>query len=130
MSRGGRSQDIHDERTFDMTRKHGIAAGIVLALGLATAGVYAHPEAKDGVEQHRHGATHHGAQGAQHMSGEARAAFHEKMRNATPEERQKLAQARRAEMHRGQADGAHSHPHRGAHGGSPAAPQSAPGQAN
>lgn len=113
-----------------MTRKHGIAAGIVLALGLATAGVYAHPEGKDGAQEHRHGAMHHGAQGGAHMSPEERAAFHEKMRNTSPEERQKLAQARRAEMHRGRTEGPHAHRHRGAQGGSPAAPQAAPEQAN
>lgn len=56
-----------------------IGAGAVL--GLAVANVYAHP-----------------GSGQQSMTPEARAAMQEKMRSATPEERQKLAAEHRAGM--------------------------------
>ena len=54
-------------------------AGAGAVLGIAVADVYAHP-------------------GQQSMTPEARAAMQEKMRSATPEERQKLAAEHRAGM--------------------------------
>ena len=82
-----------------MKRSHKLAAGFIasLGLGLAAAAVYARP---GGME----GDMHHGAMGRagigqqagqQLMTPEERTAMHEKMRNATPDERKKFA----AEMH-------------------------------
>jgi hypothetical protein len=74
------------------------------------------------------GATGHGpaGQAAGHglMTPEERTALREKMRNAaTPEERQKIAEATRAEMQkRAQERGVTLPEHRGAHFGTPRAP--------
>lgn len=90
------------------------AAAVVLGLGLAAAAI-AHPgamgeqtggEAGPGMMMHggmgpgmTHGAFGGPMAAAQLMTPEERSAFQEKMRNAkTPEERQKIAEAQRAEM--------------------------------
>ena len=98
-----------------MKRSTKIAAAIAasLTLGLGTA-VYAHQgtpgagHGKGATQKHAmkggmgHGATGHeaGNRGAanQLMTTEERTALREKMRNATPEERQKIAEATRAQM--------------------------------
>lgn len=125
-----------------MSGKPNLAAGIAVSLALVfSAGVYAHPGEGRGMGEHMQGGMQHeGGHGKQHgmrrgaergemrghgegqaqhgpqgMSAEERAAFHEKMRNATPEERRKLADARRAEMH--QRMQAHSGMQRGPRGG-------------
>jgi hypothetical protein len=137
-----------------MKRSNKIAAGIALSLslGLATA-VFAHPGqmgggmgpgAQGGMQhgaQAGHGGMLHGKKGAMGpgamgnhakgqghgaplMSPEERAALHEKMRTATPEERQKLAAATRAEMHKRAGEKGYAHPHRGSRAGADSAPQS------
>jgi len=126
-----------------MKRSHKIAAGIALSLslGLATA-VYAQPgQMGAGAGQHMKGGMQHGMKGgmgpgamgdraagqghgAPLMSPEERAALHEKMRTATPEERQQLAAATRAEMHKRAEEKGITHPHRGSRAGADSAPQS------
>ena len=100
-----------------MKRSHKIAIGIAASLGLSlgAAAVIAQPGPMGGMEHGpMAGMSHgpmggmghgpmggHGAQtGAQQlMTPEERTAMQEKMRNAkTPEERQKIAEANRAEM--------------------------------
>jgi Spy/CpxP family protein refolding chaperone len=92
-----------------MKRSHKIALGIAasLGLGLGAAAVFAHPGQMMGgpMGMHGMGGTGHGPMGAgptaaqQLMTPEEQTAFREKMQNAkTPEERQKLAEANRAEM--------------------------------
>jgi len=102
-----------------------IAAGVIasLGLGIAVATAYANPGQMGGGTEHGKGGMQHGAQGgmqhgaqggtqhgrmgggAEHGAGqqlmtpEERTALQEKMRNAkTPEERQQIAAANRAEM--------------------------------
>ncbi len=93
------------------------AAGVIasLGLGIAVATAYANPGQMGGGMEHGKGGMQHGAQGGmQHggmgggaghgagqqlMTTEERTALQEKMRNAkTPEERQQIASATRAEM--------------------------------
>lgn len=101
-----------------MKQAHKYAAGVIasLGLGLAIATAYAHPGQMDGETGHgMKGSMQHGVKGGmQHggMSGgaghgagqqlmtpEERTALREKMRNAkSPEERQQIAAANRAEM--------------------------------
>ncbi len=94
-----------------MKRSNKIAAVLLasLGLGLAGAGAHAHSESmgggmghemKGGMMQGMHGGKGHDAMaGKQLMTPEERTAMREKMRNAaTPEERQKLAEANHAEM--------------------------------
>lgn len=100
-----------------MKRSHKIAIGIAASLGLSlgAAAVFAHPGPMDGATgMHGEGGMAHGPMagmghgpmgghgaqtGAQLMTPEERTAMQEKMRNAkTPEERQKIAEANRAEM--------------------------------
>lgn len=103
-----------------MESKHTILAGIVLALSLgAASAVLAHPgdgahgEGRHGHAGAHHGTTEHGVQrgsahdqdrprghGSQLMTPEERRAFGEKMHNAMPEERAKMMQAMREEMHK------------------------------
>lgn len=120
-----------------MKRSQKIATGIALSLslGLASA-VYAHPgQTGGGMGPGAHGGMQHGMKGGmehggmrgmgegrghgpQGMTAEERAAFREKMQNATPEERRQLADARRAEMHkRMQERGGMQHEHRGPRSG-------------
>ncbi|MGQ0750223.1 MAG: hypothetical protein ACT4PS_06800 [Betaproteobacteria bacterium] len=86
--------------------KRKIAAGIALSMSLAFAGATAaHPGEGRGMQHGMRGGMEHGMRGqgegrGHEMTAEERTAFHEKMRNATPEERCKLADARRAEMHK------------------------------
>lgn len=98
-----------------------IAIGAAAALGLAASVVIAHPgQMGGGMGMHgqmggmgmhgQMGGMGHGPMGGmgqgpmggqQLMTPEERSAFQEKMRNAeTPEERQKLAESQRAEMHK------------------------------
>lgn len=123
-----------------MKQSYKFAAGVVasLGLGIAVATVYAHPGPRDGgmgphmTSGMQHGmkggmgregmgpGTGHGpAAGQQLMTPEERTALIEKMRNAaTPEERQKLAEANRAEMQkRAQEKGITLPEHRGPHAG-------------
>jgi hypothetical protein len=99
-----------------MKRSYKIAAGLVasLGLGLAITAAYAHPGGMSGsmgpgMMHSMHGGNGsagmgHGmgpgaAAGQQLMTPEERTALRDKMRSAaTPEERQKLAEANRAEM--------------------------------
>jgi len=92
-----------------MKRSHKIALSIAasLGLGLGAAAAIAHPEQMMGgpMGMHGMGGMGHGPMGAgpaaaqQLMTPEEQTAFREKMQNAkTPEERQKLAEANRAEM--------------------------------
>lgn len=102
-----------------MKRSNKIAAVLIasLGLGLAAAGVHAHPGSMGGgmgpgMMGGMHGGMGPGAMGAgmgghamgamagnQLMTPEEQAAMREKMRSAaTPEERQKLAEANHAEM--------------------------------
>lgn len=92
-----------------MKRSHRIALGIAasLGLGLGAAAAFAHPGMMMGgpMGMHGMGGMAHGAMGAgpaaaqQLMTPEEQRAMIEKMQNAkTPEERQKLAEANRAEM--------------------------------
>ena len=89
-----------------MKRSHRVALGIAasLGLGLGAAAAIAHPEQMMGgpMGMHRmgHGPMGGGPAAAQQlMTPEEQTAFREKMQNAkTPEERQKLAEANRAEM--------------------------------
>jgi hypothetical protein len=129
-----------------MKRSHKITAGIVasLTLGLAAAafaqqgpmGPGTGPHAQGGMQQGMQGGTQHGmrggmgpgamghgaaAMGAGHalMTPEERTALREQMHNAaTPEERQKIAEATRAEMQkRAQEKGVTLSEHRGPHAG-------------
>lgn len=123
-----------------MKRSQIIATGIALSLSLGLAStVYAQfgqmgggmgPGAQGGMQHGKGGMEHGGMRGkaqahghgSQGMTAEERAAFHEKMQNATPEERRKLADARRAEMHkRMQEHGGMQHGRRGAAQQAPAA---------
>jgi len=109
-----------------MKQSHKFAVGVVasLGLGIAVAAAYANPgqagggmgphtkgvqhSATGGMQHGAKGGTQHGAMGGgaaghgtgqQLMTPEERTAVQEKMRNAaTPEERQKLAEATRTEM--------------------------------
>ncbi len=102
-----------------MKRSHKwiVGIGASLSLGIAAAAVYAHPgqmgggmgpQMKGGMQHGMQGGMGPGAMGAgfagpqaaqQLMTPEERTAIQEKMRNAaTPEERQKLAEATHAEM--------------------------------
>jgi len=92
------------------------AAGVIasLGLGIAVATAYANPGQMGGGTEHGKGGMQHGAQGGmkggmgggaphgagqQLMTPEERTALQEKMRKAkTPEERQQIATATRAEM--------------------------------
>ncbi len=92
-----------------MKRSHRIALGIAAALGigLGAAAAFAHPGQMMGgpMGMHGKGGMGHGPMGAgpaaaqQLMTPEEQRAMIEKLQNAkTPEERQKLAEANRAEM--------------------------------
>lgn len=97
-----------------MKRSNKIAAVVIASLGLGLAGAtaYAHPGSMGGGMGPGMMGGMHGGMGAgmsghgsgpmagqQLMTPEERTAMHEKMRNAaTPEERQKIAEANRAEM--------------------------------
>ena len=91
-----------------MKRSHKIALGIAASLGIGAATLsFAHPGQMTGgpMGMHGMGGMGHGPMGAspaaaqQLMTPEEQTAFREKMQNAkTPEERQKLAEANRAEM--------------------------------
>ena len=93
------------------------AAGVIasLGLGIAVATAYANPGQMGGGTEHGKGGMQHGAKGGMQHGGmgggaghgagqqlltpEERTALQEKMRNAkTPEERQQIAAANRAEM--------------------------------
>ena len=117
-----------------MKRSYKIAAGIVAAagLGLAAASLSAHPGEMGMGPGMGHGMmggmgpgmTQHGGfggpgMGQQLMTPEERAALQEKMLSAkTPEERQKLAEATRAEMEkRAKEKGITLPEHRGPHAG-------------
>jgi hypothetical protein len=130
-----------------MKQSHKFAAGIIasLGLGIAFAAAYAQPGqmgggmgphaqggmqhgAMAGMQRGAKGGTGHGPMGAgaaghgagqQLMTPEERTALQEKMRNAaTPEERQKIAEATRTEMQkRAQAKGITLPEHRGPHAG-------------
>jgi Spy/CpxP family protein refolding chaperone len=89
-----------------------IAIGAAAALGLAAAVVIAQPGQMGGamgmhgpmagMQNGPMGGMGQGPMGGQQlMTPEERSAFQEKMRNAkTPEERQKIAESQRAEMHK------------------------------
>ena len=88
-----------------MKRSTGIAVGIAtsLALGLGTA-AYAH-QGEKGDGAHARGGMQHGMKGGmghgaanQLMTPEERTALREQMRNATPDERSKMADATHAKM--------------------------------
>ena len=92
-----------------MKRSHKIAIALAASLGLGAAAVFAHPgQMGGGMGMHGQSGMGHGPMGAgpagqmgghQLMRTEEQAAFREKMQNAkTPEERQKLAEANRAEV--------------------------------
>ena len=92
-----------------MKRSHKLAVGIAAALGLGlpAATVIAHPGGMGaGMDPQMKGTMHakggmgHGPMSQQQLlTPEERSAFQEKMRNAkTPEERQKIAEANRAEI--------------------------------
>jgi len=93
-----------------MKRSHEVAAGVLAALSLGVAAaVFAHPgQTGGGMGPAMKGGMGHGrmaggpaghAAGQQLMTPEERTALQEKMHSAkTPEERQKLAEATRAEM--------------------------------
>lgn len=107
-----------------MKQSYKFAAGVVasLGLGIAVATAYAQPGqmgggmgpqggmqhgAKGGMQHGTKGGMEHGGMGGgaaghgagqQLMTPEERTALQEKMRNATPEERQKIAEATRTEM--------------------------------
>ena len=93
-----------------MKTSYKVIAGVVtsLSLGLAVAAAYAEPgQAGTGMGSHmkgdmQQGGPHAGAMaGQQLMTAEERSALQQKMRSAaTPEERQKLAEATRTEMQR------------------------------
>lgn len=123
-----------------MKQSHKFAAGVIasLGLGIAVAAAYAQPEQMgDGMGPHMKGGMHQGmaggtgpgfahrqAAGPELMTQEERSAMIEKMRNAkTPEERQQIAAANRAEMQkRAQERGITLPEHRGPHFGTPQAP--------
>jgi hypothetical protein len=136
-----------------MKQSHKFAAGVVASLGLGIAiAAYAQPgqQMGGGMGPHTQGGMQHGAMaGMQHgakggtghgpmgtgaaghdagqqlMTPEERTALQEKMRNAaTPEERQKIAEATRTEMQkRAKEKGITLPEHRGPHfGGTPQAP--------
>jgi len=124
-----------------MKRSHKIATGIALSLSLGlVTGVFAHPgEMGADAGQHMKGGMKDGmgpgamgpASGRGHrvqlMSPEERATLREKMHNATPEERQKLAATTRAEMHkRAQDKGVTMPEHRGPVAGQRSTPGAAP----
>ena len=106
------------------------------AHGMHHGGMRTGMEHGTGEGPHAHGGTHHGTKGGsehrgmqgheqgsghgpQLMTPEERTAFHEKMHNATPEERQKLVQTMRSEMHkRAQERGMAPHQRRGPRDGS------------
>lgn len=105
-----------------MKRSHKFAVGILASLGLGFAvAAYAHPGGMGGGKGPGAGMQHgmsggmgHGAMGggagpmAGLMTPEERTALQEKMRNAkTPEERQKLGEATRAEMQKRAQEHAH-----------------------
>lgn len=94
-----------------MKRSHRIAIGIAtsLGVGIGAATAFAHPgQMGGGMGMHGMGGMGHGPMGAgpaaqmgghQLMTPEEQTALQEKMRNAkTAEERQKIAEANRAEM--------------------------------
>lgn len=105
----------------------GIAAALTLGVGTAVnahqGGPGAGAHAKGGMQQGMkggmgHGATGHGVGGPgaanQLMTPEERTALQEKMRNATPEERQKIAEATHTQMQaRAQEKGVTLPQHRG-----------------
>ena len=120
-----------------MKRSHKLATAVALSLGLGlAAGVYAQPgQMGGGMGPGMHGGMQHGMKGGmgpgamkggpagpaaaqQLMTPEERTALQEKMRNAkTPEERQQIAQATRAEMQkRAQEKGITLPEHRGPRG--------------
>lgn len=125
-----------------------LATGVIaaLGLGLAVTAIQADPGHRGGgtgaqkqsgmqhagkggarhgaAEGHQHGSTGAGGDGRGHgagnplMSAEERTAFREKMRNASPEERQQIAAAHRAEMQkRAQERGVTPREGRGPRGG-------------
>jgi Spy/CpxP family protein refolding chaperone len=119
-----------------MKRSHKIVVGIVTAagLGLTAAALYAQPGPMGGgmgpgvghgmmggmgPGMMQQGGPAGPTAGQQLMTPEERAALQEKMRNAkTPEERQKLAEANRAEMEkRAKEKGITLPEHRGPHAG-------------
>lgn len=126
----------HTEKEAIMKSTSKLAAATALSLTLGLAGaVFAHPGTMGGgkgpgaqhgqghtMHQGGHGAMQHGAEGQQGahslMTPEERTALREKMRAAaTPEERQQLANATRAEMQkRAQEKGITLPEHRGPHG--------------
>ncbi len=86
-----------------MKRTHRIALGIIAATGLAASAAMAHDHAAMGGGMGpgmEHGKGHGRMDGAmaQLMTPEEHEAFRQKMRAATPEERQKLGAAQHAEM--------------------------------
>jgi hypothetical protein len=109
----------------------GIAAALTLGLGTAVSANQAGPgpgaHAKGGMQHSMKGGMgHHGMRheagdrGAanQLMTPEERTALREKLRNAAPEERQKIAQTTRAQMQaRAQENGVTLPQHRGARAG-------------
>jgi len=135
-----------------MKQSHKFAVGVIasLGLGIAVAAAYAQtgpmgggmgPQMKGGMQHGAQGGMQHGAKGGtghgpmgagaaghgtaqQLMTPEERTALQEKMRNAkTPEERQQIATATRAEMEkRAQEKGITLPEHRGPHFGTPQAP--------
>jgi hypothetical protein len=89
------------------SQKYVVAITAALGLGLGAAAVIAQPGPMGGMNPQMKGSMHakggmgHGPTGAhqQLLTPEERSAFQEKMRNAkTPEERQEIAQANRAEI--------------------------------
>jgi len=112
------------------------AAGIIAALGLGlAAAVHAHPGQQGGMGMHDKAGMQQGMQGKagmhegmrgaaqQLMTPEERTALMEKMRSATPEERQKLAADTRAEMQkRAQEKGITLPEHRGPRAGGTSGP--------
>ncbi len=128
-----------------MKRSQQIAAGVLASISMVLAAASAHAHSGQmgghmgpgmmqgmtggsGGMDAGHGAMGHGAAGTQAgrhlMTAEERSAFQEKMHNAaTPEERQQLVEARRAEMRkRAQDKGVALPEHRGPHAGRGTAP--------
>lgn len=101
-----------------------LIVGIGATLGVAVASAYAHPGQMGGGMQGgmhgmhgMHGGMGQQGAGQQLMTPEERSARQEKMRAATPEERQKLAAEHRAEMEkRAKERGVTLNEHRGPRG--------------
>jgi hypothetical protein len=117
----------------------GIAAALTLGLGTAVnahqGGPGAGAQSKGGMQHSMKGGMGHGAKGHgagnrgaanQLMTPEERTALQEKMRNATPEERQKIAEATHAQMQaRAQEKGVTLPQHRGPRTGAASGPATA-----